>query len=305
MTKEKKTKNYILSNNVVINLAGLISKRKSSSKTKSIKKDTQEKQESTAIGRTTPFNNISNLDTQIQQANLRVAENRFQNSSRLPSDTSRTIETSSPQFYTTSLPDDRFREGNSYYNPNDNAGAFGTIEGSDSFQAQGNNIPMHEQNNDVWQRDLNTLLGNHVSDYNDDNYSLRSGSDITYGTIFSDSSDSYGNVSSVSNDVNSQDNRSTTNTINSDESIILPVRRKPQPKTPQPKTPPDPTLLKYVKKLQYGPEQIKFWLENGKDFDPNRPLIRPTKDGRTFRKINDGSVIYRLLMNHALEYGLL
>jgi hypothetical protein len=55
-----------------------------------------------------------------------------------------------------------------------------------------------------------------------------------------------------------------------------------------------------------NPEQIKFWLEkNGKDFDPNRPLLRPTKDGRTFRKLNDGSVIYRLLMNHALEYGLL
>ena len=65
MTKEKKTKNYILSNNVVINLAGLISKRKSSSKTKSIKKDRQEKQENTVIGRTTPFTNISNLDTQI------------------------------------------------------------------------------------------------------------------------------------------------------------------------------------------------------------------------------------------------
>ena len=97
MTKEKKTKNYILSNNVVINLAGLISKRKSSSKPKSIKKDTQEKQESTSIGRTTPFTNISNLDTQIQQANLRTAENRFQNSSRLASDTSRTTDIPTPK----------------------------------------------------------------------------------------------------------------------------------------------------------------------------------------------------------------
>jgi hypothetical protein len=165
MTKEKKTtkqgkpsENYILSNNVVINLAGLISKRKSSSKTKSSQKDTQEKQESTAIGRTTPFNNISNLDTQIQQANLRVAENRFQNSSRLPSDTSRTIETSSPQFYTTSLPDDRFREGNSYYNPNDNAGAFGTIEGSNSFQAQGNNIPATELFNEDYSFSSDTTV---------------------------------------------------------------------------------------------------------------------------------------------------
>ena len=72
MTKEKKTKNYILSNNVVINLAGLISKRKSSNKPKSSQKDTQD-----TIGRTTPFTNISNLDTQIQQANLRTAEIDF------------------------------------------------------------------------------------------------------------------------------------------------------------------------------------------------------------------------------------
>jgi hypothetical protein len=165
MTKEKKTKNYILSNNVVINLAGLVPKRKSSNKPKSSQKDTQD-----TIGRITPFTNISNLDTQIQQANLRTAENRFQNSSRLASDTSRTTDIPTPKMERTESPDDRFREGNRYYNANDNAGAFGTIEGSDSFQAQGNNIPATELFNEDYSFSSDTTV---MSDNSNKNQNQR------------------------------------------------------------------------------------------------------------------------------------
>jgi hypothetical protein len=138
MAKEKKTKNYILSNNVVINLQGLISRRKSSGKSKSPKREPQEQaeQQATTEPTTAPtrFANIATLDTQIQQANLREAENRFKNA----------VTPTINRGMTT--PNDRIREQQQFYNPNDNAGAFGAIQGSDDFQAQGNNIPIHEQN---------------------------------------------------------------------------------------------------------------------------------------------------------------
>ena len=268
MTKEKKTKNYILSNNVVINLAGLISKRKSSSKTKSIKKDTQEKQESTAIGRTTPFTNISNLDTQIQQANLRTAENRFQNSSRLPSDTSRTTDIPAPKIERTTLPDDRFREGNlyydpnegnryydpnegnRYYDPNDNAGSFGTIEGSDSFPSQGNNIPIHENNND--------------------DYSLSS-----IPSLDADSNEIQ--------EVNQNEDQSQE----SEEYILERGKVLERGRT-------------------YTKNEIKLWLDNNKRINPKRPLKRPTPDGRMYALLPTmRGPIFRELVGDAVAYGLL
>ena len=144
MAKEKKTKNYILSNNVVINLQGLLSRRKSSRKPKSPKKEPEEQTEeqteeqATTAPATSPtrFANVATLDTQIQQANLREAENRFKN----------TLMPTINRAMTT--PNDRIREQQQFYNPNDNAGAFGAIQGSDSFPAQGNNIPIHEQNDE-------------------------------------------------------------------------------------------------------------------------------------------------------------
>ena len=283
MTKEKKTtnqgkpsKNYILSNNVVINLEGLIStKRKSSSKPKSIEKR-EEKQESSAIGRTTPFTNISNLDTQIQQANLRAAENRFQNSSKLPSETSTNRETTNPQIYTNPQPENRFRRENNYYDINDNAGAFGTIQGSDTFPAQGNNnIPIHEQNDDMsddsYRLGLETLLGNYAARYDNDDYSLRSGSDIGAATLVSDSS----NSSSLNSDELSQ--KST----GSEEYNL-------------------------TRNRTYTIDEVKLWLANDKLINPKRRLIRPAPGGRMYAKISGpNSAIYKELSNDAFAYGLL
>jgi len=133
-TSKQKNKNYILSNNVVINLGNLLQKRKQSKTSK----PSQERQPSPVKGSTT-FTNISNLETQTQQANLRNIEERgrFMNTSQFPSNSS---SSSSSDNINPNI------RKPSYYSRNDNAGAFGSIPGSDSFLAQGNNIPDTESN---------------------------------------------------------------------------------------------------------------------------------------------------------------
>ena len=87
----KKSKNYVLSNNVVINLANLPTRRRRQRKrtNKPSSPLNQSPQGSMPQGYTltqpTRFSNVSNLDTQLQQALLRTIDNgdRFNNSTNL------------------------------------------------------------------------------------------------------------------------------------------------------------------------------------------------------------------------------
>lgn len=202
-TKKKSSKSYILSNNVVINLAPTKRQRR--------RQQSKPKQPSGSYGPMPPgysttkqpaFTNISNLETQALQAKLEQLENgnkkdrletqalqaqlengdsnttndRFQNNSklidyeRIDASVRNTLAPFIYRFNTTAeqkfrnmdiavntlrndvrdmQPDDDEEDNdNVYFKKGDNYGAFGTIEGSDSFPAHGNNIPDTEQNND-------------------------------------------------------------------------------------------------------------------------------------------------------------
>ena len=148
-TSKQKTKNYILSNNVVINLGNLLQKRNQSRKkpNKSHQEEDNDYRKSSSVMQgSTTFTNVSNLETQVQQANLRNIEERgrFINASNLSSNSSSdsSSDNKNPSIRPpSSSSSSSFRDKSPYYNPADNAGAFGSIEGSDSFMAQGNNIP--------------------------------------------------------------------------------------------------------------------------------------------------------------------
>jgi hypothetical protein len=194
LTTKQKSKSYVLSNNVVINLANLPVRRRQRRRApkQPTSGPTNESMPSgsTTVMRPTAFTNMSNLETQIQQARLKAIENggednngRFQNNTRLLDNG--VIEKTIKDYVTPYLlrfentanqkfrimedvtneqrkqlnvlkTDFRYFQAdeedivqNKYYNENDNFGAFGAIEGSDGFIAQGNNIPEHEANNKV------------------------------------------------------------------------------------------------------------------------------------------------------------
>lgn len=274
----KKSKNYVLSNNVVINLGNLpLKTRRNSSRSKSPTKPKQlTKPTPTELPIMSPtfaqpvrFSNISNLETQSQQAWLRALENGNRQNIRTPeiNSTFRQNAATSP-----------------FVNYNDNAGIVSTSGGSESFIDRGNNIP----------ENMSMIYTDNTPE---NNYILPD--DITAVSSLTESS------ATQSREQESEPSATQSSEEEEEEEFVVrsPARRPPvrisdiqTPPTPDNETP------SYVK---FTRNEVAIWLDNDKQVNPKYKLKKPNKDGKEYRAIKTTGGIFNDLVRSAQYYDML
>jgi hypothetical protein len=275
----KKSKNYVLSNNVVINLGNLpLKTRRSSSRSKSPTKPKQlTKPTPTELPIMSPtfaqpvrFSNISNLETQSQQAWLRALENGNRQNIRTPeiNSTFRQNATTSP-----------------FVNYNDNAGIVSTSGGSESFIDRGNNIPEN-------------MSMTYTDNTPENNYILPD--DITAVSSLTESS------ATQSSEQDTEPSATQSSEEEEEEEIIVrtPARRPPA-SISDIQTPSTAASEIIPSFLKYSRNEVAIWLDNDKQVNPKFKLKTPNKDGREYRTIKQNGGIFNELVRSARYYNML